>query len=76
MPKSKNLIKIISSTIFEIAGKIIAYIANLGFPSALITGLPIMANAKKGTPNNTTLKYSVAGSKIAPLAPNNKSSGL
>ena len=58
------------------AGIIMAIIANLGFPSALITVLPIIQSAKKGTPYNTTLKYSVAGSKIAPLAPNNKSSGL
>ena len=48
--------KITSRRIFEIAGKIIAYIANLGFPSALITGLPIMAKAKNGTPYKTTLK--------------------
>ena len=57
------------------AGIIIAIMANLGFPSALITVFPIMQSAKKGTPYKTGIKNSLAGFIMFPLAPkSNKTS--
>ena len=50
IPQLNTLINKISNKIFSTAGIIIAYIANFGFPSALIVGFPIIAKAKKGTP--------------------------
>ena len=67
---------IISNTTFIIAGSIMVNIAKLGLPMARITGFPIIAKAKKGTPQIITEKYSLAGSKICPLAPNKVSNGI
>ena len=56
-----------------IAGNTIAIMAILGLPSARITLFDIMAQARKGVPNNITLKYTFAGTSIVPLPPNAES---
>ena len=50
IPQPKTLINRMSSKTFKTAGTIMAYMANFGFPSALIVGFPIIAKAKNGTP--------------------------
>ena len=50
IPQPKTLINKMSSKPFKTAGTIMEYMANFGFPSALIVGFPIIAKAKNGTP--------------------------
>ena len=59
-----------SSTRLTKAEMTIIIIAFLGAPSARMTLLDIMDHAKKGIAIMRLEKYSLAGSKIAPFAPN------
>ena len=49
IPISKYFIKRISRAMFTNAGMIMATMANFAFPSARMTLVPIMHNARKGT---------------------------
>src|SRR6056297_2455601 len=55
-PISSQMIKIGSKIIFTTAGIMIVSIAILGYPSARITLLLIIAHPRNGTPSNTILK--------------------
>ena len=68
-PMSSQIINIGSRMIFTTAGIMMVNIAILGKPSARITLLLIIAQAKNGTPIRTMVKYSVAGSFTSPLPP-------
>jgi hypothetical protein len=51
IPKCINFMKTISSAMFTKAGIIMANIANLALPSALMILFPIIHNARRGTEN-------------------------